>query len=461
MSKAGEVYCFWNAPFGVWMAFHVLKPYGVETDPEIRIAKHTAIGMLNWFSEQKPTALDAAQMELFHRQDFEKHIPENSCVLIAEDIPPYCSYVGKCPLLYEGKIHSFSSLWKQTVLMEYVQRWYAIPEQKRTYCHDIYFAKCTISNNRELAELPELINELYIKGEDFRMLDLHETYLTKLHVSLNNLDKLVLPKTMQSLYLSGIPKENLEITAWEEGKRIHLQFDGNVSYLKGLKRCTSLCVVLSADVDIDIAACVETYPYIYSLRIWGEFGTAKGFSALKQLPWLRQFQISGMYGFDAADFPTPKELPDLDYLVFDDVPKEALVHMRAKYRSRTRNMEKYFWKGRTEEWLKENRDNPLRSWQGREQIPMTKAKKAAVIYKELRRNAFAAVQDANFTRLEELFHTAAMEFYALDKKGSFLETVELEELYIAADDMISELETVCGMTLERKSLLQWFDGMLP
>lgn len=465
MPKTGEIYCFWDEPFGVWMAFQVLKPYGVETGSEIRNAKLTAIAMLDWFSEKKPTALDTVQMKLYYRQDLEGYKRINSCVFISEDIPPYCSYVGIRPVLYEqmheGRISCYSDLWKQMFIMEYARRWYAIPEQKRTTCFDVYFAKRTITQSTELAELPELINALYIGGDYAGTLDLSQTYLTTLQISLNGLDKLILPKTMHELYLSGTPKENLEIVAWEQGRRIHLQFDGNLSYLKGLERCNALRVALSADVNIDIAACVQAYPHMYSLRIWGEFGTAKGFSALKQLPWLRQFQISGMYGFDAADFPASKELPDMDYLVFEDVPKEALVQMRAKYKSRTRNIEKYFGKGRTEEWLKENRDNPLRSWQGREQIPMAKAKKAAVIYKDLRRNAFEAVQNGDFMRLEELFHQGAVDFYALDKKGDFLETVELEELYTVANDLISELETAGGVMLERESLLRWFDGMLP
>lgn len=469
MSKVGDIYCFWNEPFGVWMAFQVLKPRG-ESEYDANLlhgmyeldVKCTGIVMLDWFSPERPTKKDAVRMGCFVRREFGEHHAMSMCSgMIDTDIPRYCTYLGNYPRLCKEMPDRYSSMRNMIRTMEYAQRWYAIPEEKRTTCRSVIFAACTVKSEEEQMDLPELVDRLTVCYPCAGMLDLSHTYLSELRISLNNLDKLILPETMHDLYLFGTPKPDLEIVALEQGRRVHLHCSGRMYYLKDLKYCTSLGVELSADEDVDIAACVQAYPRLYYMEIYGKFGTASGFSALKQLPWLRQFHINGMYGFHATDFPTPRELPNLDYLTFMDVPKEALVNMRAKYKRRAGDIEKYFRQGRTDEWIKENRDNPLRAWQGREQIPMAKAKKAALIYKKLRQDAHMAVESRDMTALEPLFREAAEAFYALDKKGDFLETVELEELYTAANDLISELEAASNTKMERESLLLWFDGMLP
>ncbi|MEU1597890.1 hypothetical protein ABZ468_34900 [Streptomyces sp. NPDC005708] len=114
---------------------------------------------------------------------------------------------------------------------------------------------------------------------------------------------------------------------------------------------------------------------------------------------------------------------------------------------------------RKPEWVEENRSNPLRDWDGREQISATTYKRAVTQYKTTRKailQVFAAEPaDIRLTRAEEIGRAYGEAFNQLDRRSGFIETVEREELFAALDHIVNEAEALYGPGLEdaRDSLI--------
>jgi hypothetical protein len=109
-------------------------------------------------------------------------------------------------------------------------------------------------------------------------------------------------------------------------------------------------------------------------------------------------------------------------------------------------------KPRKPEWLAENLNNPLRDWDGREQISAAIYKKALAQYKATRRAVLAVLAsghsaDVLTPRLVELGEQFGEAFNELDERAGFIETVEREELYDALDAIITEAEAESGADL--------------
>lgn len=486
MPKVGDVYCVWDEPFGVWLAFQVWKPYNVpsrrECEDQLDKLKnsHTGIIMLDWFSEKFPDESDMTDMKEFRRLGGAvKGMTVSG--YISGDIPVYCKYLGNREPVCSHTGGGYGRLSNEISVVNYEQRWRTIPEEYRCIEQggnitvrvkddlnklspqkipiDLTLFGYIPENFEEIAAAYPVVSRLCLAKLRYEgILDLSRTYIRELDLDISGLDELILPKTLSRLNICGVPKENFNIRAFENGRRIDLRVEEKAIFPKGLERCHAYSAVLTADEFFDIERCVSAYPKLYSLCLWGEFGTLGGFSALSELKTLREFLCTGFYGFSGEDFPSPEELPDMGEISVFDVPKEALEIIKLRWK-KARSVEKYFRCGRTEEWLKENRDNPLRMWQGREQIPPAKAKRAAKIYRDLRSSAFEAAECGDISRLEELFRSAAEHFYALDKKGEFLETVELEELYIAVNGLVDEISKKIDVEFDRERLLKGFDGM--
>lgn len=487
MSKVGDVYCVWDEPFGVWLAFQVWKPYNVSSRRECADqldklkSSHTGITMLDWFSERFPDGNDMMNMKEFRRLGGSlRGFTVGS--YISGDIPPYCKYLGNREQIGSRVNGGYGRLSNEISVIEHEQRWRSIPKEylclhaegcltigkaadqeqlsKQKMPYELTFFKYLPEKLADIIETYPLISRLRLVDCLYEgRLDLSRTYLTELELNIDRVDELILPETLLELNIGGAPKENFSIKAYENGRRIKLRVGGRAAFPKGLERCHAYSAVLTADEHFDIERCVSAYPKLYSLCLWGEFGTISGFSALSGLKTLRSFLCTEFYGFAGDDFPTPEELTEMGEISVFDVPKEALDVIKLRWK-KANSVKKYFRCGRTEEWMKENRENPLRMWQGREQIPLAKAKRAAKIYKELRISALEAAEFGGTARLEEIFKAASERFYALDKKGEFLETVELEELYDAASRLVDEISEKANAELDGESLLKWFDGMV-
>ena len=89
---------------------------------------------------------------------------------------------------------------------------------------------------------------------------------------------------------------------------------------------------------------------------------------------------------------------------------------------------------RSEEWLAENLDNPLRDWDGRQHISPAKFHKAVAQYKTTRRAVLAAINAHESdlkSYLEKLGREFGEAFNRLARSDDFIETEEREELFLA------------------------------
>lgn len=458
MAEAGDIFCVRVPQEEVWIALQVWKPFGIpkrsqdETSIDKLNRKSTGVMLLDWHSPDLPAQEDIVAMQPFRRSDSRFMNGQPIRGYISGDIPPYCVHAGHREILPSPYGGGYTTLWN--LLSTYVHAlhpfrmpseiWAVLREQKQPPETLIPLPDGSVISAADSAKY----------DTPSGILDLRHTYYREPHVCIDSLDKLLLPPTVLKLWLSGKPKDGFTVDAFARGRRIQMRTLERAMYLPGLEQLHAYEAVTAMDEAIDMAQLAACYPHLYSLRMWGEFGTVKNMSAARQLRRLRQLQVTGYYGFVGEEFPAPEDLPELGMLVCTDIPKEALDCIRRQYKGH-KAIDMSFGSGRTEAWLKENRDNPLRCWQGREGFPLAKAKRAAGLYKQLRADAQAAENTAARTAL---FEQAAKDFYALDKRGEFLETVELEELHGAIAALLEELAIPAA---ESTALLGFFDGMMP
>jgi hypothetical protein len=101
---------------------------------------------------------------------------------------------------------------------------------------------------------------------------------------------------------------------------------------------------------------------------------------------------------------------------------------------------------RKPEWLAANLDNPFREWDGSEFVTSAQAKKAATLYRKARTDALKLAADmatqagplADALRPVVLAYTEG--FNAMDRRSSFIETVEREQIYMALMGIVDAVE---------------------
>jgi hypothetical protein len=99
--------------------------------------------------------------------------------------------------------------------------------------------------------------------------------------------------------------------------------------------------------------------------------------------------------------------------------------------------------GRSPQWVAENRDNPLRCWDGREHITGAQYRKAVSQYKATRRAIVAALAEEDTQAVEDRLTQAGREypeaFNTLSSRTHFIETMEREELFDALEVLVKGL----------------------
>ena len=93
--------------------------------------------------------------------------------------------------------------------------------------------------------------------------------------------------------------------------------------------------------------------------------------------------IDDLFGFSADDFPLPKSFPQLRNLWIESIPAEAGKVIKKLYKGKIQDL--LVLKLRSDEWLHENLNNPLRHWDGSEFVPKSKYIKSVALWKDARR----------------------------------------------------------------------------
>ncbi|EWS99809.1 hypothetical protein N865_20675 [Intrasporangium oryzae NRRL B-24470] len=200
--------------------------------------------------------------------------------------------------------------------------------------------------------------------------------------------------------------------------------------------------------SVDCARIASTFPNLTRLNIWGEMGRLVNASEFNRLQQLRRIDVHEMFGMTAHDLLDPAHLAEMEYISLDCVPAEYAYAMRRAWTPEaSKGVYLSISKARTPEWVRENVDNPLRAWDGREGISNRTYKKALTAWKAstrpirevLQADMSAAERREQLTSLGAAF---AESFNEVAGPGHLLMTEERDELLEALHRLVTDAAAV-------------------
>ncbi len=203
---------------------------------------------------------------------------------------------------------------------------------------------------------------------------------------------------------------------------------------------------------LDCSRLVSAYPGLKRPTLHGEFGSLTNAESLNQLAALQRLSISNLFGMTSMDRLTPERVTHLEKLSLFSVPAEYAIATRATWRKEIPNgTDMDIRAPRKPDWVAENRDNPLRDWDGREHISTARFKNAVAQYKVTRRAVLAELRAPEtadqLSRLFSLGREYGEAFNHMDSRNSFIETVEREDLFDALAGIVKTAEQELGLDL--------------
>ncbi|MEV5828960.1 hypothetical protein AB0L25_25705 [Spirillospora sp. NPDC052242] len=201
---------------------------------------------------------------------------------------------------------------------------------------------------------------------------------------------------------------------------------------------------------LDCGRIVRLFPNLTELDLRGDLGLLEAAGRLNELAALKELSIFHLFGMTKEDRLKPQCTPALESLHLYSVPAEYANAMRSTWRPEIPNGTHVEIRGgRRPEWVAENRNNPLRDWDGRGNISKTNFKKSVAQYKATRRAVMAVFADgaaddrpARLTAIGREFGTA---FNGFDRRSGFIETVEREELFEVLERIAKDAEAAFGL----------------
>ena len=97
-----------------------------------------------------------------------------------------------------------------------------------------------------------------------------------------------------------------------------------------------------------------------STRWAGKPGYIRNLAEISKLYDLETLTIDDLFGFSAENFPRPESLPELRHLWIESIPADAGKMIKKIYKGKIQDLS--VLKLRSDEWLHENLNNPLRHW---------------------------------------------------------------------------------------------------
>ena len=107
------------------------------------------------------------------------------------------------------------------------------------------------------------------------------------------------------------------------------------------------------------------------------------------------------------------------------------------------------------ELLRENLNNPLRRWDGSEFVPKSKYTKSVALWKEARRQMMEEARHAelDFSAVKRIAIDYVEGFNKLDRRSSFIETEEREDIFNAFEQILDET----GLSEFKEEIMQFID----
>lgn len=216
-------------------------------------------------------------------------------------------------------------------------------------------------------------------------------------------------------------------------------------------RFPDLRTVMISDVEaLDAAHVVALFPHVTRLAVFGDLGSLTGAQDLNRLTGLRSLHLSDLFEMTAPECLRVSEVPHLEWLELRSVPAAYARAMRHEWGPEQQNGTRLEIAGaRPPGWVAENRDNPLRDWDGREHISPTRYRRSVAQYRLTRRAVLdqLAARGEDVGALSALGRDFAVAFNAIDGvRKPFIETEEREELLVSLEAIVRFCEQSLGST---------------
>ena len=296
------------------------------------------------------------------------------------------------------------------------------------------------------------IRELTLLNHSQRTLDLRGTSIRKLMLDMTGLQELWLGEGTEQLLFQSKGPDACTIHAPEDGSGLTLQFIGEYRPHTELPNLRGLHGIELKDFDLTGLAAV--HPHLKELRFWGAPGNLGNFSAVGGFRELTNLSTFDLFGFGAADIPTPEQVPELRWFWMTSLPETAAKAAKQLWKSKP-GMDLRITKPRKPEWLAQNLDNPFRGWDGAEHIPAAAAKKAANQYRKTRSQLMKLAAEPGVDAQAQALDAVAVYTQTFNKMG-FIETEERDEIYMALRGILDALP---GDTLQKDALIEKFEEL--
>lgn len=447
---------------------------------------------LDWVGNVPLTAEKLPNLRPLYK-DFMYWTRDLHLLRVPVEVPLQYTLVGKLPSFTDKPCRSYGS-WDDGYDVYLQIRWQSIPEKRRRAFKEamesdeqteIGGTPVKVSSHRvtdqyepfdsalELKALPCLstlicerwhpdlleflrenpfIDELTLLNHGQRILDLRGTSIRKLMLDMTGLQELWLGEDTEQLLFQNKGPDACAIHTSEDGSGLTLQFIGEYRPHTELPNLWGLHGIELKDFEQTGLAAI--HPHLKELRLWGAPGTVRNFSAVREFRELTNLSTFDLFGFGAADIPTPEQMSELRWFWMTSLPETAAKAAKQLWKGKL-GMDLRITKPRKPEWLAQNLDNPFRGWDGAEHIPAAAAKKAANQYRKTRSQLIKlAVEPCEDAQTRALDVVAA--YTQTFNKMGFIETEERDEIYMALREI---LDAVPGNTLQKDSLIEKFDEL--
>lgn len=284
-----------------------------------------------------------------------------------------------------------------------------------------------------------LVHELVWDNCSRRKLDLSRTHLEELEISGIDVEDIYLPSSINKLTLKGKMSPNLRVHSPNEGYYMVLWVEMQDGFIPdiGLGRLTELH--LNRIQDYSLCNISSQFPCLMKLWMTGKPGYIHDVAEIAKLPELETLTFWDLFGFSADDFPRPENLPQLRNLWLESVPAETGKKIKKLYKGKIQELQ--VLKLRSDEWLHENLNNPLRHWDGSEFVPKSKYKKSVALWKDTRRRILEEMShsEIDFSAVKRIAIDYIEGFNKLDRRSSFIETEEREDIINAFEQILDEV----------------------
>ncbi|MDE5873430.1 MAG: hypothetical protein K2H07_05900, partial [Lachnospiraceae bacterium] len=276
-----------------------------------------------------------------------------------------------------------------------------------------------------------LIRSIRWKSPQTEVLDFRNTQqIQTFELDGTGVKSIYLPDNVRYLKLTGKLQPELRVI----GKTINLNLSMEDADLcdYGLSDVHNLAVFKIKELDLGEIPLL--FPELRKLGLCGKPGIINNLEALEKLHFLRDLTITELFGFSAEDMKVLERISELRNLDLYSVPKEAGMAVRKTWKGKLDYLE--VKRLRSEDWLKENLENPFRDWDGSEFVPAAAYKKTMQQYKktkkqleqaDTREDAIAAAKEygLSFNRLNRQY-------------DQFIETDEREDLFFVLEQLYEE-----------------------